>query len=84
VNPDGRDRRVVFNADGYSLSDTVSPGKADEDATLYDRVPNTNAVTRITVNCRSSTGAPISATAPVADGDTEASVRARVRSQCAR
>jgi len=84
VNPDGRHRRVVFNADGYSLSDTVSPGQADEDATLYDRGPNTNAATRITVNCRSSTGAPVSATAPLADGDTEASVRARVRSQCAR
>ena len=84
VNPDGRHRRVVFNADGYSLSDTVSPGKADEDATLYERVPNTNAVTRITVKCRSSTGVTVSATAPVADGETEASVRDRVRSQCAR
>jgi hypothetical protein len=37
---------------GLPLSDTASPGKADEDATLYDRVPNTNAVTQITVNCR--------------------------------
>lgn len=84
VNPDGRHRRVVFNDAGYSLSDTVSPGKADEDATLYERAPNTNTVTRITVKCRSSSGAIISATAPVGEGESEAAVRARVRSQCAR
>jgi len=84
VNPDRLYRRVVFNADGYSLSDTVSPGAPDEDATLYEREPDTNAVTRITVTCQASTGVRVSATAPVADGETEAAVRDRVRSQCAR
>ena len=83
-NPDGRHRRVVFNADGYALADIFSPGRPDEQATLYARAPNSNAVTEITVKCRASTGVPMSATAPVAEGETEAAVRDRLRSPCGR
>lgn len=82
-NPDGRHRRVVFNADGYAMSDIVWPGRPDEDTTLYERTVKTNKVTRITVKCLGPTGVAAGGTAILADGDTEAAVRGRLRSQCA-
>jgi hypothetical protein len=82
-NPDGRHRRVVFNADGYAMSDIVSPGRPDEDTTLYERTTKTNKVTRITVKCLGPTGGAAGGTAVLADGDTEGAVRGRLRSQCA-
>lgn len=82
VDPDGLHRRVVFNADGYSLSDTIAPGQPNEEATIYERAPNGNLVTRITVKCRAPIGVPIAVSAPVTGLAPEATVKHRLRSQC--
>jgi hypothetical protein len=43
-NPEGRRRRVVFNADRYIINDTRNLGTADETTILYEREPGTNRV----------------------------------------
>ena len=84
VDPDGLHRRVTFNGSGYSLSDTVAPGEPNEMATLYERAPNGNLVTRITVKCRVAIGVPVAVSARVTSAAPEAAVKSRLRSQCAR
>jgi len=83
VNPDGLHRRVSFNADGYPRSDTRSPGLLGERVTRYERGPGGNLVTRITVECRSSAGAPLSVSAPV-EREAAQNVEQRLLAQCAR
>jgi YD repeat-containing protein len=83
IDPDGVHRRVGFNADGYSLSDTIAPGQSNEEATTYERTTG-NVVTRLTVSCRAAIGVPISVSAPVSNGTPEGAVRSRLRSQCGR
>jgi len=81
VSPDGLHRRVILNADGYVLSDATAPGRPEERVTLYERVPGGNVIARITVECRSVVGTPVSVTAPVGQEPHEA-VEARLHNQC--
>jgi YD repeat-containing protein len=81
VSPDGLHRRVILNADGYVLSDATAPGRPEERVTLYERVPGGNVIARITVECRSVVGTPVSVAAPVGQEPHEA-VEARLHNQC--
>lgn len=83
VDPDGLHRRVVFTADGYPQSDTTSPGQPDERVTRYERAPGGNLVARITVECRSVSGAPVSVAAPVERESADA-VEEQLHEQCVR
>jgi len=81
VNPDGLHRRIVFNADGYPQSDATSVGQPDERVTRYERAPGGNLVARITVECRSVSGAPVSVAAPVERESADA-VEEQLHEQC--
>jgi YD repeat-containing protein len=81
VNPDGIHRRVVFNADGYPQSDATFVGQPDERVTRFERAPGGNVVARITVECRSASGAPASVTAPVGSESADV-VEERLHDQC--
>jgi len=83
VDPGGLHRRVAFNVDGYPRSDTRSPGLSANVSLGYERAPGGNLVTRITVECLSSAGAPLSATATVEREPAE-NVEQRLLAQCAR
>jgi YD repeat-containing protein len=81
VNPDGLHRRVVFNEDGYPQSDATFVGRPEERVTRYERAPGGNLVARITVECRSVSGAPVSVTAPV-EREPAHAVEQRLQVQC--
>jgi len=81
VDPDGLHRRVVFNTDGYPQSDAMSVGQPDERVTRFERAPGGNIVSRITVECRSASGAPVSVTAPVERESADA-VEEQLHEQC--
>jgi hypothetical protein len=81
VDPDGLHRRVVFNADGYPQSDAMFVGQPEERVTRFERAPGGNVVARITVECRSASGAPASVTAPVESESADA-VEERLHDQC--
>ena len=83
INPDGVHRRVGFNGEGYSLSDTIAPGQPNEEATTYERTTG-NVVTRLTVTCRAPIGIRTSVSASVPSGTPEKVVRSSLRSQCGR
>jgi hypothetical protein len=81
VNPDGLHRRVVFNGDGYPQSDATFVGRPEERVTSYERAAGGNLVARITVECRSVSGAPVSVTAPV-EREPAYAVEERLQVQC--
>ena len=81
VDPDGLHRRVVFNADGYPQSDAMFVGQPEERVTRFEHAPGGNIVARITVECRSASGAPASVTAPVGSESADA-VEERLHDQC--
>ena len=81
VNPDGLHRRVVFNGDGYPQSDATFVGRPEERVTRYERAPGGNLVARITVECRSVSGAPVNVTAPV-EREPANAVEQRLLDQC--
>jgi len=58
-----------------------APGRPEESVTLYERVPGGSVIARITVECRSVVGTPVSVTAPVGQEPHEA-VEARLHNQC--
>lgn len=76
-----RRRNQPLNADGYPQSDATSPGRPDERVTRFEHVPGGNIVARITVECRSASGAPVSVTAPV-DREPPDAVEDRLLDQC--
>jgi hypothetical protein len=74
-------RRVVFNGDGYPQSDARFVGQPVERVTRYERAAGGNLVARITVECRSVSGAPVSVTAPV-EREPASAVEERLQVQC--
>jgi RHS repeat-associated protein len=44
IDPRGYDRRVTFNSDGYSLSDTRARGQSEQQIISYGREPGTNRI----------------------------------------
>ena len=81
VDPDGLHRRAVFNADGYPQSDAVFVGQPEEHVIRFEHAPGGNIVARITVACRSASGAPVSVTAPVGPEARDA-MEDRLLEQC--
>jgi len=81
VDPDGLHRRVVFNADGYPQSDATFVGRPEERLTRFAHEPGGNIVARITVECRSASGAPVNVTAPVGHESPD-DVEERLHDQC--
>lgn len=83
INPDGLHRRVLFNGEGYTRSDTTALGQPHEQTTTYERTTG-NVVTRLTLSCTAAVGVPISVSAPVPTGTAEDAVRRKLRKQCRR
>jgi YD repeat-containing protein len=80
TEPDGSMRRVIFNADGYSVSDTYTPRTAQRSIT-YSREAGNNRVLTVTLACSPEHG-PVKNTAPVGPGETVEQVESRLLQKC--
>ncbi len=80
TEPDGSMRRVIFNADGYSVSDTYTP-RTDQRSITYSREAGSNKVLTVTVACSPERG-PVKNTAPVGPGETVEQVESRLLQKC--
>jgi RHS repeat-associated protein len=47
TEPNGNQRRIAFNADGYSTSEIAALGKPEQETTTYERQPGTNLLTAV-------------------------------------
>ena len=81
TQPDGGLRRVVFNAQGYSLSDTYGVGTSAQVSIIYQREAGSHRIQAVTVACSSNSG-PLKMTAQIGPRETEGQAIARLRQRC--
>jgi hypothetical protein len=74
-------RRVVFNAQGYSLSDTYGVGTSAQVSIIYQREAGSHRIQAVTVACSSNSG-PLKMTAQIGPRETEGQAIARLRQRC--
>ena len=79
--PDGSLRRVVFNAQGYTLSDTYAVGTPAQVSIIYRREAGSHRVQTVTVACASKKG-PLKLAARPGPQEPEEQAIARLRQKC--
>ncbi len=81
TEPDGSLRRVVFNAQGYTLSDTYAVGTPAQVSIIYQREAGSSRTQAVTVACSSNSG-PLKMTEQVGPREIEDRVITRLRQRC--